>query len=54
MEDRSREGDESCSVDGCTGSLGGSVGGVGFSNITAEYFVDLKRDFHSLVLLCQP
>lgn len=48
MDNRSREGEESCSVDGCIGSPGGLVGGAGgadgFSNNTAEYFVDLKRE----------
>lgn len=47
MDDRSREGEESCSVDDCRGLLGGLVGGGGgadgVSNIMAEYFVDLKK-----------
>lgn len=54
MEDESKGGGgESCSVDGCRGSLGGLVGGGGgadgVSNITAEYFEDLKR-VRSLVI----
>lgn len=47
VDDRSRDGEESCSVEDCRGSLGGLVGGGGgadgVSNIMAEYFVDLKR-----------
>lgn len=53
MDDRSSEGEESGSVDGCRGSLGGLVGGGGgadgVSNIMAEYFVDLKRTRLSLI-----
>lgn len=45
-DERSTGGQESCSVDGCWGPLGGLVGGGGgsdgASNIMAEYFVDLK------------
>lgn len=47
MDDRSRDGGQSCSALGnWRGSLGGLVGGGGgtdgFSNIMAEYFIDLK------------
>lgn len=57
MDDRSREGEESCFADGCRGSLGGLMGGgggaEGVSNITAEYFVDLRR-LSLIRLLWQP
>lgn len=45
MEERSTEGVDSCSIDGCCGSLGGFTGGGGagvVSNIMVEYFLDLK------------
>lgn len=47
VDDRSRDGGESCSVDECAGSVGGLLGGGGgadsVSSITDEYFVDLRR-----------
>lgn len=57
MHERSREGGESCSVDGCLGSEGGITGGGGegradfVSSIMAEYFVDLKRIRILLILM---
>lgn len=46
MDERSRDKEDSCSPDGCWGSLDGFTAGGGAgvdSNMTAEYFVDLKE-----------
>lgn len=57
VHERSREGGESCSVDGCWSSEGGITGAGGggradfVSSIMAEYFVDLKRMRILLILM---